>query len=506
MIKRRIPKSRTAVLMVLLAITVLSTGMLGCEAKVPKVTPAQDREAFITNRVVEVRIVMDEEKWTSLRANALDKEYVQADFWFDGELVPDVGVRPKGTSSLQSPFEWGSPRFSLTVDFNLLNSARTFRGLKKLNFNNGFLDPTLIRERLASELFLKMGVPAPRESHVDLWVNDFHLGVYTQVEQIDKAFLRQHFANDNGNLYKGAGSLNWGKEELESNRARLSERLATALNSKEVRVGGGRLESILQALQHPEPKIKGTKNLAFQPPDWSLEDPLLGLQTHKKRPEHSALFRLVDVICNEPDKTFPEAIEKVLDVDEVLRFLAVSSLVGYLDSYLNHSPNTHLYEVDGKFSLIAWDMNETFGIYGCKSNVNGNWVNCTSNEGMINYYIDEPNCSPMAEFPLIKRILSYQPYLDTYHRYYEAMLNGPFSVEAMESRINELHTLIQAAVGNEQYKLFLAGDFERNFTEDVLWAMGLKPFVFKRNESVRQQLEGKRPGAGNGSGNMDLCR
>jgi hypothetical protein len=495
MTRKRIAKSNMAILIGLLTVLVLATGTLGCSSG------AKERSAFITDRVVEVHITMSQKDWESLQKNAPEKQYVRANFRFDGELVRNVAVRTKGSSSLQSVYSIGSPRYSLKIDFNKFDNAQTFRGLKKLNFDNGFLDPTYIRERLASELFSQMGVPAPRETHVDLWVNNVHLGVYTEVEEVDKTFLKEHFSSNGGNLYRGAGPLNWSSAELAANRVILTpDGLAALINDPQVR------DSMLQALQQQEPRMNASVITALQIPDWALVDPLLGLRTHEKNPDHTALFNLVDVIANEPDETFPAAIEKVLDVDEVLRYLAVSSLLGYLDGYLNHSTNTYLYEVDGKFTMIPWDMVETFGTYGCKKEVNGNWVNCTSREGMLNFYIDEPVCGLLSEFPLVKRLLSYQPYLDTYHGYYQALLNGHFSVEQMGSRIDELKTLIQPSVENEQYKLFLPGDFERSFTEDVDGTIGLKTYVLQRNESVRQQLGGQRPSNGNGFGNIDQCQ
>jgi len=144
--------SRT-LLIALLVIVLLAGAGAGCDGRMSARASSEPSDAFVTNRVVEVRIVMKEEDWTASQLNAPLEQYVRADFWFDGELIPDVAVRPKGNSSLQAACRSGSPRLSLKVDFNLLNAARTFRGLKKLNFNNGFKDPTLIRERLAYELF-----------------------------------------------------------------------------------------------------------------------------------------------------------------------------------------------------------------------------------------------------------------------------------------------------------------------------------------------------------------
>ena len=136
-------KSTKAVFAGLLVTTVLATGGVGCASQVSGRALSDDSEPFITDRVVEVRIVMDEDDWASCQQNALAEQYVRADFWYDGELVSDVAVRPKGNSSLRSAFSSRSPRFSLKVDFNLFNRARTFRGLKKLNFKTAGATPHL---------------------------------------------------------------------------------------------------------------------------------------------------------------------------------------------------------------------------------------------------------------------------------------------------------------------------------------------------------------------------
>ncbi len=537
MAKGRMWKSSKAVLVGLLVIVVLAAGVTGCGAGLSGGTSARDLDASITDRVVTVRIVMTEEDWTACQTNALAEEYVRADFWFDGELVPDVAVRPKGNSSLQSAARSGSPRFSLKVDLNFFNAARTFRGLKKLNFNNGFSDPTLIREYLAYELYDQMGVPTPRASFVDLWVNDTHLGVYTMVEQIDKTFLGEHFSEDDGNLYKpevSAAPLNWTEADLEEQRAVWgTTEQDDSGSSPDANLGGGKLSEILRALQQedsttgevvaPNPPVMppqgqppagqqppgqlpvgqqaGGQRRAGQQPSGQQRDYLeaMALKTNENNPDHSALFRFLEVLNNEPDETFPDEIEKVLDVDEVLRFLAVSTLIVHLDNYLGMGHNYYLYEVDGKFTILPWDLNMAFGTFNSG----------IDREGIINFFIDEPTAGPIAERPLVERLLSYQPYLELYHGYLEALLEGPFSVEAMESRIDELADMIRPYVQADELKFYFTEDFERGLSEDIrsssvaggMTPIGLKTFVVERSASVRQQLNGDLPSAGDGSGN-----
>ena len=131
-------------------------------------------------------------------------------------------------------------------------------------------------------------------------------------------------------------------------------------------------------------------------------------------------------------------------------------------------------------------------------------------ESLINFYIDEPTAMSVADRPLVHRLLSHRPYLDTYHGYLEELLAGPFSLEAMESRIDELAGLIRPYVERDDLKFFSTADFERGLTEDMNLGsaehrmptpLGLKTFVVERSEAVRQQLNGEQPSAGDGSGN-----
>jgi len=98
-----------------------------------------------------------------------------------------------------------------------------------------------------------MGLPTPRTAFVDLYVNDLHLGLYTQVEQIDKTFLVRHFSNPNGNLYKpemGAAALNWTKVDLDKQiESNPESSRQTQNNNLAINMGGSRLSDLLKLLQ-----------------------------------------------------------------------------------------------------------------------------------------------------------------------------------------------------------------------------------------------------------------
>jgi len=461
-------KSRI-VLVAALLITVLATSLSGCtvssarSASDPKINP------FDTSRVATVRIIISEKDWQTLKTNAYAKDYYKADFWFDDELVPDVGVRTKGNASLLETVTWKSPRFPLCIDFNLLNRARTFHGMKKVHFNNGWSDPTFIRDVISYEIFAKMDIPSPRASFVDLWLNDMHLGLYTMAEAVDQSFLQRYFVDTSGNLYKPevmSARLDWTEEVAYQGFSMFGMPPGTIPEADplvKLNLGGGPLRDILKALDAEESIPAFASDNASPPPLFSpavmprnyIEG--AGLKTNANNPDHTGLFRFLDVLNNEPDETFPQEIEKVLDVDETLRFFAVSAAIVHLDNYIGIGHNTYFYEVDGKFYVIPWDLNMTFGTFNSG----------IRKKGIINFYIDEPTSGPISRYPLVNRLLSYEPYLETYHRYIQEVLDGPLSLDVILPRIDQLAELIRPYVKADTEAFYAYEDFERCLTEDL---------------------------------------
>ena len=460
---------RTAFLLIIITLlfALVSAGA-GCAGITSARAPYSNTDPFSDEYIATVRIIISQEDWDSLKKNAYAKEYYTADFWFDDELVPDVAVRTKGNASLMETVRWENPRFPLAIDFNLLNPARNFHGMKKVHFNNGWSDPTMLRDVISYEIFAEMDVPSPRASLVDLWVNDMHLGVYTMAEAVDKPFLQRHFANPNGNLYKPevvSARLDWTEEDAYKKivvfgmeQPELQQDPIANLN-----MGGGPLIDILRAAGKEDevPALADAVKSedAGTSPVKRLHNLITGagLKTNTNNPDYSALYRLLDILNNEPDETFPQEIEKVLDVDEALRFFAVSAGILHLDNYIGIGHNTYLYEVNGKFSLIPWDLNMTFGTF------NGG----IRKDGIINYYIDEPTAGPMNRFPLVDRLLSYEPYLEEYHGYMQELLDGPFSLDVILPRVDRFAELVRPYAKEDTEMFYSYEDWERCLTEDL---------------------------------------
>jgi spore coat protein H len=179
----------------------------------------------------------------------------------------------------------------------------------------------------------------------------------------------------------------------------------------------------------------------------------MGLRTNEERVDYTALYRLLDVLNKCPDESFPTEIEKVLDVDQVLRYIAVSVMTVHMDNFVGQMcHNFYLYEANGKFTVIPWDLNMVFGGFG------GGGADGSSSS----YYIDQPIQLATAR-PLL-RLLKHKPYLDRYHQFLDEMLRGCFAEGVVEARITELTTMIRPYVKADQTKFYADDDFEKGIT------------------------------------------
>lgn len=114
----------------------------------------------------------------------------------DGNLIPDIGVRIKGGISAFNP------KRPLKIDFNRYIADQAYDGMTKLNLQNADSDLTVQREAVVYDMFRKAGVKGSRTAFAKVFFNDIYNGVYIMVEQVDKNFLRNYFADDEGTLYK----------------------------------------------------------------------------------------------------------------------------------------------------------------------------------------------------------------------------------------------------------------------------------------------------------------
>ena len=120
------------------------------------------------------------------------------------------------------PNDAGNPKLPYNIDMNYFVSGQKLLGYKKLKLPNAWLDATFAKEFEAAKIYRNY-LPSPEVNLIKLYVQGNYLGVYVNTESINKQFLKKHFDEKSGALFKcdpvqmfcdnstasGAPDLNW---------------------------------------------------------------------------------------------------------------------------------------------------------------------------------------------------------------------------------------------------------------------------------------------------------
>ena len=265
---------------------------------------------FQDDTVNEINIEIDEDDWQDMLDNPLEEEYHKANITINGETVGNVAIRTKGNNSLTSVANSDSDRYSFKIDFDYYDDNGNYYGLKKLCLNNNYSDNSSMREYISYKIMGELGLDVPQCGYSNITVNGEEWGLYLAVEAVDETFLATHFDDTTGDLYKPEGQEGTGAD-LVYDGDDISSYTGLNLKTNEDTSDGKEIITLMKALEDGE----------------NLED--------------------------------------VLDVESALKYIAANVALANFDSYLgNTTHNYYLYEEDGYFTVIPWDMNLAFGGFG----------------------------------------------------------------------------------------------------------------------------------------------
>jgi spore coat protein CotH len=220
-----------------------------------------------------------------------------------------VAIRSHGLGS-RSPIK---PSFK--IEFARYESRNTFLGLKNLVLRANTQDPSMMHERVAMTFFGKLGIPAPRESHTRLFINDQYAGVYTIVEEVDDVFLRRNFAESDGRLYSYQWVDGWVFDYRGSDPSKYS----------------------------PLP-LEPENNLVYLDP--------------------APIEAMVRTINQAPDAQFSAALAPYIDLNGLFRELAAENFIAEQDGIIGDYGlnNFFLYRLQNTLRsiFIPWDKSNTF--------------------------------------------------------------------------------------------------------------------------------------------------
>lgn len=260
----------------------------------------------------DIQLNMKQSDWDTLRTNYLEDTYYPADMKWRDVVVPQVGIRSRGSGS-RNPMKPG-----LKVDFGRYLDQTAF-GMKSLVLANAFQDPSMLAQRIGLGMFARMGMAAPRVVHARLFVNRDYVGLYELIEPIDKVFLARVFGQDaNGKTENGGYLYEYHWKDLYP-----WDYLGSDLR-------------IYAELFEPKTHESDAPALLYGP----LED----------------LFRTLNQVR---DSQFEREVGELLDLQQFVRHLAVENFIAERDGFLGFwGPNNfYLYRFQGRrlSQLLPWD-------------------------------------------------------------------------------------------------------------------------------------------------------
>lgn len=331
---------------------------------------------FAPNHVVEVDISLPPSDWDELRAQTRNISAVFSGAttenpftYFKADISID-GVRIESVGLRKKGFigSLDNDRPSLKINFDKFVSIDPIKGLSQLTLNNNKQDKSQVSQLLTYKLFRDAGVHAPRTNFARVTVNGQYLGIYTNVESIKKPFLARSFGDKSGNLYEGT----------------LTD-------------------------FHPKTVEK------------------LEAKTNEKENDRGKILRLAKLLATDGDLDIDE-IEKLVDLDNFLRFWAIEGMVRFWDGYASNQNNFFFYMDPTKERgyFIPWGADSSFSKGG------GPFARFSNQDGTILY----------AQSTLANRLYNSDGIPDRYRETMSELLRDVWNEAELIAEIDRAEKLI----------------------------------------------------------------
>lgn len=457
---------------------------------------------FDTNEVISVNIKMDEDEWNEMLKNAMAEEYYSCDVEICGTTFKNVAIRPKGNTSLSSVArDPDTDRYSFKLEFGHFMEGQTCFGLDKLILNNNYADATNMKEAIVYDMFNFIGAASPLYNYASISLNGEYKGVYLALEAVEESFLLRNYGTQNGELYKPESMGGGGGDRYKQEQGAKSQQGPS----------GGKpdhgdfnpqdkpdMEGDTPGAPPQMPDMEGFDPANMpSPPEGKAGDGHTGnngganLNYIDDNPDSYSVIwdgeitettdgdhlRVVTALKNISEGT---DIEKYLDVDNILKYMAVHTFAVNMDSLSgNMAHNYYLYEHDGKLNLFPWDYNLSFG--GMSSMGRGGEDSDKGTE-MVNDAID----TPFSGTDFFDTLLENEEYLEKYHEYLRKLTEEYVDGGRFEETYNRIGSQIDALV-KEDPTAFYSYDEYKTASETLYKAVKL------RAESIKGQLDGTIP-------------
>lgn len=423
-----------------------------------------ETKLFDTSEIISINIIMDEEQWDNMLTNATAEEYYQCDIEVNGELFYNIGIRPKGNTSLSSiAAEPDNDRYSLKLEFDQFVDGQTCYGLDKLILNNNFADATNMKEALIYDMFQYMGVDASLYNYAEISVNGEYWGVYLALEAVEESFMLRNYGADYGELYK-PDSMDFGdmggdfgdRDSAKKDFGNMKPPIVDREKPDNMRQFGADLNY-------------ADDNLESYSTIWNCE------VTDTTKTDHR---RVVTALRNISEGT---ELDTYMDIDNLLKYAAVHIFSVNTDSFSGMmAHNYYLYESNGMLNILPWDYNLSLG--GMGGMVRSDGYSSSGATSTVNDAID--NAFSGTNF--FDTLLENEEYHKQYYKYMRQLTDAYLLGSGFERFYNRTRTQIDELVKKDPNALYTYAEYEEALAV-------LCEVVELRGQSIDGQLNGLIP-------------
>jgi spore coat protein CotH len=394
---------------------------------------------FAGTRVYTIRLEFKQQRFIDSLMYYHDlgtEQYMMANMTIDGTPYDSVGVRFKGNSSYTYP----GTKKSMKIDFGEYRSDLKWDGVKGVHLNNGWGDPSFLREKMYLDFCRDAGIHAPRANYARVIVNDTLFGLYTIIETVDKRFLKNHYGNSGGDLFKAVDNF----------------------------IPGGPNQTILSDFTW-----YGAMDTNYTA--------RYEMKTDGSTTAWPKLIAFIDSLNNvAPIAT---VLPGKCDVPALQNAIAADILFGNLDSYIGSGRNFYFYfnTATGKLEWIIWDTGLSFGVYS---------GGVSRAETMNLLYT-----SGATDRPLVNKLFGDETLKHEYLVNLCTLFTTAFTTAKLYPHIDSVAAIIRPAVIEDPKKMYTVQQFETNLSTDInadggggTRKPGLKSFISSRRTSVQSQL------------------
>ena len=486
-----------AVAVCLCLFAVAFSGQLTAWAGDKGITQEYETALFDTSSILSVNIQMDEDDWNKMLENATEEKYYQCNVEINGTTFYQVGIRPKGNTSLTSiANDPTTDRYSFKLEFDHYVDGQTCFGLDKLILNNNYADATNLKEALIYDMYQYLGADASLYNYAKISVNGAYWGVYLALEAVEDSFQLRNYGAESGELYKpesmdmGGGmpedmpeGMGDGKDFGNGGPPDFSNLPDPTENTE----AGERPEEMPDGMPEPPDGMGmngGGADLNYTDDDLdSYETIWDGEITKTNKADHKRVVKALKNISEGND------LEDSMDIDNLLRYMAVHVFSVNEDSLSGMmAHNYYLYESNGKLNLIPWDYNLALGGMGGMGGgmPGGPGDSNTEESSGATSVVNSPIDDAFSGTEFFDTLMENETYHSQYYAYLQQLVSEYINGGGFDAFYTRVRSQIDELVKTDPTAFYTYDEYETA-------AETLYQVVKLRGESIQGQLDGTIP-------------